>query len=199
VVHGQNRSLERVAIRLIRITFSTTGVANAQAMSLLESTELRESYPPPLSESYAAVPAAVPKARNAVCRFAAIAGARREQVDALRLAVSEALTNVVMHAYDRTPGRIQVTAWLAADELWVLIADDGAGLHPRVDSPGLGLGLGLIAQLSDGFAIVNRACGGTELRMRFALRAADRSDSDQSRGSVASATSPASPSFSTTT
>ena len=49
----------------------------------------------------------------------------------------------------------------------MLIADDGCGLEPRDRPPGLGLGLGLIAQLSDHLAIAPRANGGTEVRMRF--------------------------------
>jgi hypothetical protein len=54
-------------------------------------------------------------------------------------------------------------------ELWILISDDGCGLQPRADRPGLGLGLGLISQLSDDCAIVSRASGGTEVRIRFNL------------------------------
>ena len=56
-----------------------------------------------------------------------------------------------------------------SDGLWVLIADDGCGMEPRADRPGLGLGLGLISQVSDELAIVPRASGGTEVRMRFKI------------------------------
>ena len=41
------------------------------------------------------------------------------------------------------------------------------------DRPGLGLGLGLISEVSDDFAIVSRATGGTEVRIRFNLVTAD--------------------------
>jgi anti-sigma regulatory factor (Ser/Thr protein kinase) len=123
---------------------------------------------------------------------------RGQRLEAVRLAVSEALANAVVHAYSERPGSIQVTAAVAADELWVLISDDGCGMHPRTDSPGLGLGLALIAQVSDSLEIISRGIGGTEVRMRFTLETAGDGSDGQSRGSVSSAISPPAPSFSTT-
>ena len=48
-----------------------------------------------------------------------------------------------------------------------------AGCKPRADQSGLGLGLGLISEVSDDFAIASRATGGTEVRIRFNLVNAD--------------------------
>jgi serine/threonine-protein kinase RsbW len=92
----------------------------------------------------------------------------------VRLAVSEAATNVVVHAYRDAPkaGEIELAASLAGGELWVIVADSGSGLRARRDSPGLGLGLGLIAGVADGIDLVQRAGGGLELRMRFGLETA---------------------------
>ena len=42
-------------------------------------------------------------------------------------------------------------------------------MRPRPDSPGLGLGLPLIAQMAASFEVHERDSGGTEVRMRFAL------------------------------
>jgi anti-sigma regulatory factor (Ser/Thr protein kinase) len=126
-----------------------------------------------LSESYPAVPEAVPVARRALTAVAAAAGAVGERLEEIRLAVSEALTNAVVHAYrDGEAGRFHVTAAVASSELWVLIGDDGRGLHAWNDSRGLGIGLSLISGLSDDFSIVTRASGGTEVQMRFDLRRA---------------------------
>ena len=121
-----------------------------------------------------AEPDSVPEARHALSDFAVAAGADRAKIDAVRLAVSEALTNSVLHAYAEEPGNVYVTAALVAAELWVLIADDGRGMEPQTDRPGLGLGLGLISQVTDELVIVPRACGGTEVRMRFDLVGAGR-------------------------
>ncbi len=122
-----------------------------------------------LSEVYRALPGTVPVARKDVADFAARAGVSGRQLDAIRLAVSEALTNVVVHAYRAEPGQIHVTAAVASDELWVLVADDGCGHQTPATSPGLGWGLALMAESSDSFEIAERAGGGTEVRLRFAI------------------------------
>ena len=110
--------------------------------------------------------------RNALVRHAEGLGADPEVCEAVRLTVSEALTNVVQHAYLGSDlGFMTVQAWLDEDNaLVVLVLDDGHGLVPRVNSPGLGLGLGLMAQLADDFRIASRDGGaGTAVSLRFAL------------------------------
>jgi anti-sigma regulatory factor (Ser/Thr protein kinase) len=122
-----------------------------------------------LREAYPADSTSVPEARQDIARCAAAAGATAEQLDAIRLACSEALTNVVLYAYWAQPGHIHVTARAVANEFWVLIADSGCGIHAGPDSDRLGLGLALIADMTDGFAVVERSTGGTEVRLRFLL------------------------------
>jgi len=122
-------------------------------------------------QCFPAVPGSVAGVRSALQTFARRNKVPAPTVEAMTLAVSEAATNVVVHAYrdKETPGEIEVAAALAADELWVIITDTGAGLRPRTDSPGLGLGLAIIAQIADGVDLVKPSAGGLELRMRFAL------------------------------
>jgi len=109
-----------------------------------------------LNESYPAVPEAVPLARRALAAVATAAGAAGDRLDEIRLAASEALTNAVVHAYrGDEAGRLHVTAAVAADELWVLIGDDGRGLHAWNDSQGLGIGLSLISGLSDRSGLIS--------------------------------------------
>ena len=122
-----------------------------------------------LNETYEASPRSVADGRSKLADFAAQVGATPSQVDAVRLAASEAMTNSVLHAYRGGPGLIYVNAAVASGELWILISDDGCGLRPRADRPGLGLGLALISEVSDDFAVVSRATGGTEVRIRFNL------------------------------
>ncbi len=124
---------------------------------------------PSFGESYEARPEAVARARAALGRFAADAGAGEAQIEDVRLAVSEAVTNAVLHGYRGDPGRVHVTAAITSGELWILISDDGCGMQPRADRPGLGLGLGLISQICDHFSVGPRSTGGTELRIRFDL------------------------------
>lgn len=122
-----------------------------------------------LLERHAAVPDTVPLVRASVLAFARDVGMGDKQLESVRLAVSEAVTNVVRHAYPHGGGTVRVTASRAADELWVLVADDGCGHQSPSHNPGLGLGLGIIAHECDELVIAERAEGGTELRMRFAL------------------------------
>jgi anti-sigma regulatory factor (Ser/Thr protein kinase) len=150
-----------------------------------------------LSDSYPAVPASLARVRRAVTALAVGAGATPDERDAIRLAVSEALTNVIIHAYAGRSGEIHVTAAVAGSEFWLLVADDGDGLHQGGGKPGLGLGLTLIAQACDELTIVKRSSGGTELRMRFRV-GGPPSPEGHVRGSVSSACSPASSDFSIT-
>jgi hypothetical protein len=46
------------------------------------------------------------------------------------------------------------------------------GMSSHLDSPGLGLGLPIIASTTDGFTVAPCEGGGTELRMRFDLASA---------------------------
>ncbi len=91
----------------------------------------------------------------------------------INLAVSEAATNAVLHAYrDRAAadaGDVRVRVRGCDGRLVVHIHDDGMGLVPRPDSPGLGLGLCLMAHETDRFEIRKTPGGGTEVVLHFLL------------------------------
>lgn len=88
----------------------------------------------------------------------------------IRLAVTEACTNVVVHAYpDGHEGPLEVRASLGAEELTVVVRDQGRGVVPRADSPGLGLGLPLIASLAESVNLGRDDEQHTEVRMTFSL------------------------------
>jgi anti-sigma regulatory factor (Ser/Thr protein kinase) len=109
--------------------------------------------------------------RAAVAEFAAAAGVREPQLAAMKLAVSEAVTNAVMHAYlhDDEPGEVRVVTYRCGATLYVTVSDDGIGMMPRLDSPGLGVGLPFIADTADTLDIDSSEGGGTELRMSFRM------------------------------
>jgi len=107
--------------------------------------------------------------RNAVLALAKERGMTEAARADVALAVSEACTNVVMHAYidAPAPGYLTVEASYQDGELVVSVRDEGRGMLPRTDSPGLGLGLSLIGRLSQRLEIgPNGACG-TEVRLTF--------------------------------
>jgi anti-sigma regulatory factor (Ser/Thr protein kinase) len=123
-----------------------------------------------LNASYPATRDVVPLIRNAVAEYAASLGFTGRRLDAVRLAVSEAVTNAIVHGYRGQIGRVHVTARAVDDELWVMIADDGCGPQTPPQSPGLGWGLALITDAADGFTFLERAEGGTEAQMRFTIK-----------------------------
>ena len=129
-----------------------------------------------LTERYPAIAESVPHARTAVAEFARQAGMAKDRLEGLRLAVSEAVTNVVRHAYPSSSGSVAVTAGRASDELWVLVADQGRGHQSQSPNPGLGFGLGIIAHECDELVIMERSEGGTEVRMRFMLSRGPRKE-----------------------
>lgn len=87
----------------------------------------------------------------------------------IAIAVSEAITNAVVHAYrDCDTGDVRVVACNEPDRLVVVVRDYGDGMRPRHDSPGLGLGLPLISTMASDLQIEAATGGGTLLRMHFA-------------------------------
>jgi serine/threonine-protein kinase RsbW/stage II sporulation protein AB (anti-sigma F factor) len=115
-----------------------------------------------------ATPAAVPGVRHAVVAFAELHGVGIGPDVAL--AVSEAVTNAVLHAYrDHSAGPIRVVACAEPDRLVVVVRDYGCGMSPNPNSPGLGLGLAVIGRLATEVNIERPdEGGGTRLRMCFA-------------------------------
>ena len=88
----------------------------------------------------------------------------------IRLAVTEACANVVVHAYpDGHDGQMEVLASMGEETLTVLVRDWGCGIRPRPDSPGLGLGLSLIAALTTSVQLGHDSQEHTEVLMTFAL------------------------------
>jgi serine/threonine-protein kinase RsbW len=126
-----------------------------------------------LELSLSAVPASCSRARRAIC--AALQGFAVD-IAAVELAVSEAVSNVVVHAYRDQDGpgadnRVNVRLTVDAEGVWVVVIDDGVGMSARDDSPGLGLGLSLIARVSDQLLIVQGETG-TRVHIRFGFTGA---------------------------
>jgi serine/threonine-protein kinase RsbW len=106
----------------------------------------------------------------------------------MKMAVTEACTNVVVHAYDEEPGELEVSMVAGVDDLTIIVRDHGTGIAPkpaRTEPPALGLGLPLIAALSDAFELRGSAGHGTEVRMTFAyMRDRDPAEENPVDGSI---------------
>jgi anti-sigma regulatory factor (Ser/Thr protein kinase) len=112
-----------------------------------------------------------------------VAGIRRAVLSAARacgmsavgradvgIAVSEACSNVVAHAYAdaAAPGPLCVDTYRRAGEFVVVVSDEGTGIAPRAGTPGAGFGLPLIARVSHRLEIGSNGFGGAKVTMAFA-------------------------------
>ena len=130
------------------------------------------SAPTRVSIRVSAVAEQVATVRHAVLDSAKAHGIGRAPRDDIALAVSEACTNVVLHAYRAAaaPGPLAVEAYRDHGEFFVVVCDEGTGISPRSDSPGLGLGLGLIGRLTERLEIASNEPVGATITMVFAAR-----------------------------
>jgi len=107
----------------------------------------------------------------------AIAGVRPlsdETLHDLKLALTEACTNSVKHAYGEDGGSIDIVYELLSDRLAVEVGDAGAGFEPNGGRRGGagedelleegGLGIEIIRALTDEVEIAEREGGGSRLR-----------------------------------
>jgi serine/threonine-protein kinase RsbW len=127
--------------------------------------------PPALARRFPAQADQVRLARREVEAYARAHGAVDPR--GIALAVSEAVTNAVIHAYidEPQPGEVEVFAERhAGNGLEIQVCDDGRGMMPRSDSPGLGVGLPLVAKLAQRFRVESRPAGGTAVSMVFPVR-----------------------------
>jgi anti-sigma regulatory factor (Ser/Thr protein kinase) len=129
-----------------------------------------------LNISVEAKPSELRQVRQAVAELARGLAADEEAVARISLAVNEACGNVVSHAYgEDEAGTIEVEAWAKGSDVVFSVRDSGTPLAQRsAGSTGAGLGLYLIASLSDDCELRNLDEGGTEILLGFRLSGDDR-------------------------
>lgn len=121
--------------------------------------------------------------RHALGAFGEAFAVSEQKLSDVRLAVTEACANVVVHAYpDGHEGQMEVAASIDGEQLIVLVRDWGGGIRPRSDSPGLGLGLSMIAALAEQVQLGHDSQEHTEVRMTFALSAEEPDMSANTNG-----------------
>ncbi len=110
--------------------------------------------------------------RLALTGLAGLRSLPDETLGDLKLAVTEAASNSVRHAYGNGGGTVEVVYELEHDRLTVEVNDNGQGfVHDRTatDRDQLdegGLGIAIIQALADEFEVGSRP-GGTGSRLRF--------------------------------
>ncbi len=116
-----------------------------------------------------ATPSAVPELRRRATEFVSIASGSEEVTQAVALAVSETVTNAVVHAYNgQTRGQVSVSCHADGERFVLEVVDDGTGIWLRQDSPGIGHGLAMVGALAHALNIAPGPDGrGTAVTMAF--------------------------------
>jgi stage II sporulation protein AB (anti-sigma F factor) len=125
------------------------------------------------------VPSNVAVARIAVAAFAASLGFSVAEIEEIKVAVSEAVSNAVLHAYPNGEGEVTVLATSRVsgsrqEELVVEVSDSGAGIPDiaKAKEPGystilehMGLGLSFMESFMDTLSVESAPGKGTTVRM----------------------------------
>jgi serine/threonine-protein kinase RsbW len=142
----------------------------------LRSIEVFNPHRAPTTDVKLTLPARpenVAVVRHVLGAFAQALGLPVELIEDLRLAITEACTNVVRHAYtDSDPGSVEVSIRPHEDVVHVAVADRGRGIGTSADASGPGLGLPLIAAVADTMALQPVPGGGLRVTMTFRRRTA---------------------------
>jgi anti-sigma regulatory factor (Ser/Thr protein kinase) len=90
-----------------------------------------------------------------------------ELLDDVKTAVSEACSNVVLHAYDE-PGPLAVVVAVGHDRVQAVVHDRGSGIRAVSNAEDrMGVGLAVITALAERAEFISTPGEGTEVRMEF--------------------------------
>jgi serine/threonine-protein kinase RsbW len=117
--------------------------------------------------SLPAVPENVAVVRHVMLAFGDALDLPCRMVEDVRLAVTEACTNVVRHAYDHEHGVMDIHIDPHSDRLDIAVADAGRGMGASGDFDGPGFGLPMMATLADSLEIDRTTGSGSRVAMSF--------------------------------
>ena len=120
-------------------------------------------------------------ARVAISGFISTKNPRLDEVNDLKTAVSEAVTNCIVHAYRDTVGLIEMTAKLTGDGVYIKIRDKGCGIEDvkkameplyttLPDEERSGLGFSVMESFTDSVKVKSKLGSGTTVVMVKKLR-----------------------------
>ncbi len=110
--------------------------------------------------------------RVTVAAFAARLPFTIAELEELKVAVSEAVTNAIVHAYPATTGCIRIEAVIIDGGVKVSVIDDGRGLvaaKSKITDEGeeqrTGMGFSFMESFTDDLSVTSPAQGGTAVHM----------------------------------
>jgi serine/threonine-protein kinase RsbW len=136
-------------------------------VKLIESTPVDSANV--IRLSIPAKPEYITLCRLALTGLARVRSFPDEFVADMKLALTEACSNSVRHAYEGDAGKVEILYELRADRLIVEVCDEGSGfdLAEDAESDDLtegGLGIAIIRSIADELDIERRESGGSRLR-----------------------------------
>jgi anti-sigma regulatory factor (Ser/Thr protein kinase) len=127
-----------------------------------------QPLPAPVTWTWPAEPASVAAARHRVMDYLCACSTLDPPLNDVCLVASELVTNAVVHAYvDQDHGEVRVVLDFTEQHLRLIVEDDGGGLMPRSDSPGLGLGIPIVATVAEDVTTRTSPGEGTHVAVTF--------------------------------
>ncbi|NLW57088.1 MAG: anti-sigma F factor [Firmicutes bacterium] len=146
---------------------------------------MKENY---LKVTFPSLPENVSLSRVIVASFAAQLDFTLNELEEIRVATSEAVSNCVIHAYRQTSGEIRLELKIKDDTLQIKVLDQGCGISDlslaktpaySTDPERMGLGLIFMESFMDEMTIESEPGQGTQVYM---CKKPERSRSDHGTG-----------------
>lgn len=116
-------------------------------------------------------------ARTVVAAFLARLDPTLEELADVKTAVSEAVTNAIIHGYDGTSGKIKIHSWIEENTIWIEVSDQGVGIPDvsrameplyttRPEMERSGMGFAFMEAFMDELSVDSQVGQGTTIRMK---------------------------------
>lgn len=120
-------------------------------------------------------------ARVAVASFVSLLDPTIEEITDVKTAVSEAVTNSIIHGYENKGGLVTVEGYINGDEFTVIISDEGVGIEDiekareplytsRPDLERSGMGFTVMESFMDQLIIESELGAGTKVIMKKIIK-----------------------------
>lgn len=122
-------------------------------------------------------------ARTVVAAFVTALDPTLEELADIKTAVSEAVTNAVIHGYGDKPGKIRIHSWMEGNVVWIEVQDEGVGIEDvarameplyttKPDMERSGMGFAFMEAFMDELDVHSTPGKGTRVRMRKTIYSA---------------------------
>jgi stage II sporulation protein AB (anti-sigma F factor) len=116
-------------------------------------------------------------ARTVVAAFMARLDPTLEEMADVKTAVSEAVTNAIIHGYDGEPGKVWIHSWIEKNTIWIEVTDEGVGIADvsrameplyttRPELERSGMGFAFMEAFMDELHVDSQVGKGTTIRMK---------------------------------